>query len=108
MFFYKEKIQIDLLREIMRKGVCSSADLENIKVKIEENEKKIDEIKNKIASFLRKDAAELKLYDYLDYYMHIFPDRIVEKLSSGAVQSLLPQDIVQQIIEEDFDGVSIT
>ena len=39
--------------------------------------------------------------------MSILPARIEEKLASGVVQSLLPQDVVQQIIEEDFDGVSI-
>lgn len=39
--------------------------------------------------------------------MYILPAKIEEKLASGVVQSLLPQDVVQQIIEEDFDGVPI-
>ena len=39
--------------------------------------------------------------------MYILPAKIEEKLASAVVQSLLPQDVVQQIIEEDFDGVPI-
>ena len=107
MFFYKEQSQISNLQEIVRKSSFSSPMLKNIEEKIGENEKIIDEKKDKVAFFSKKSVDTLKVYDYWDYYMYILSAKIEEKLASGVVQSLLPQDIVQQIIEEDFDGVSI-
>mgnify|MGYP004539136829 FL=1 len=107
MFFYKEQSQISNLQEIMRKSSFSSSALKNIGEKIDENEKIINEKKDKVAFFSKKSVDTLKTYDYWDYYMYILPTKIEEKLASGVVQSLLPQDVVQQIIEEDFDGVPI-
>lgn len=107
MFFYKEQSQISNLQEIMRKSSFSSSALKNIGEKIDENEKIINEKKDKVAFFSEKSVDTLKTYDYWDYYMYILPAKIEEKLASGVVQSLLPQDVVQQIIEEDFDGVPI-
>ena len=107
MFFYKEQSQISNLQEIMRKSSFSSSTLKNIGEKIDENEKIINEKKDKVAFFSEKSVDTLKTYDYWDYYMYILPAKIEEKLASGVVQSLLPQDVVQQIIEEDFDGVPI-
>ena len=107
MFFYKEQSQISNLQEIMRKSSFSSSALKNIGEKIDENEKIINEKKDKVAFFSEKSVDTLKTYDYWDYYMYILPAKIKEKLASGVVQSLLPQDVVQQIIEEDFDGVPI-
>ena len=107
MFFYKEQSQISNLQEIVRKSSFSSSALKNIGEKIDENEKIINEKKDKVAFFSEKSVDTLKTYDYWDYYMYILPAKIEEKLASGVVQSLLPQDVVQQIIEEDFDGVPI-
>ena len=95
------------LQEILRKSSFSSSALKNIGEKIDENEKIINEKKDKVAFFSEKSVDTLKTYDYWDYYMYILPAKIEEKLASGVVQSLLPQDVVQQIIEEDFDGVPI-
>ena len=91
----------------MLKSSFSSSALKNIGEKIDENEKIINEKKDKVAFFSEKSVDTLKTYDYWDYYMYILPAKIEEKLASGVVQSLLPQDVVQQIIEEDFDGVPI-
>ena len=107
MLFYKEQSQISTLEEIMRKGSFTSSDLKKISDRIDENERTVDEKKSEVASFKKKSVDTLKMYDYLDFYINILPDKIKEKLSLGKVQSLLPQDIVQQIIEEDFDGVPI-
>lgn len=107
MFFYKEQSQISNLQEIMKKSLFSSSILKKIEEKIDENEKLIVEKKDKVASFSRKSIDTLKTYDYWDYYLYILPAKIKEKLESRTVQSLLPQDVVQQIIEEDFDDVPI-
>ena len=107
MLFYKEQSQISTFEEIMRKGSFTSSDLKKISDRIDENERTVDEKKSEVASFKKKSVDTLKMYDYLDFYINILPDKIKEKLSLGKVQSLLPQDIVQQIIEEDFDGVPI-
>ena len=91
----------------MRNGYFTSSDFKKISDRIDENERTVDEKKSEVASFKKKSVDTLKMYDYLDFYINILPDKIKEKLSLGKVQSLLPQDIVQQIIEEDFDGVPI-
>ena len=67
----------------------------------------INKILCQFFEFTQNLKRSLKTYDYWDYYMYILPAKIEEKLASGVVQSLLPQDVVQQIIEEDFDGVPI-
>lgn len=107
MFFYREQLQINYLHEIMRKNLLSNSALEKISEKIGENEKIIREKNDKVASFSKKSVVSLRMFDYWDYYMYALPSKIEGKLSSGVVQSLLPQDVIQQIIEEDFDGVPI-
>lgn len=47
------------------------------------------------------------MYDYWDYYIYMLPIKIEEKLALKEVQSLLPQEIVQQIIEEDFECIPV-
>ena len=107
MFFYKEQLQINNLQEIVRKSSLSTSVLKTIRAKIDENENRINEINDKVASFVNKNILSIKMYDYWDYYIYLLPIKIEEKLTSGVVQSLLPQSIVQQIIEEDFDGVPV-
>lgn len=80
MFFYKEQSQISNLQEIMRKSSFSSSALKNIGEKIDENEKIINEKKDKVAFFSEKSVDTLKTYDYWDYYMYILPAKIEEGL----------------------------
>lgn len=107
MLFYREQLLITNLREIIQKSSLSPSQLEKIGEQIDENEKIINEKNDKVALFSKKRVDSLRMYDYWDYYVYMLPIRIEEKLADGVVQSLLPQDVVQQIIEEDFDGVPI-
>lgn len=107
MYSYKEKEQIKNLREISRGKAFSPQVLKNIDEKIRENEKKISERDKVIASFVGKGVQDLNNYDYSDYYISKMPDRIEKTLEEGNVDSLLPQDIVQQIIETDFSGIPL-
>lgn len=107
MFFYKEQSQIDNLQEIVRKSSLSTSVLSDIRAKILDNERSIAEKKSCIAEFAKKNVDSLRMFDYWNYYLYIIPNKIQCHLDSGQISSLLPQDVVQQIIEEDFDDVPI-
>lgn len=107
MIFYKEQSQIDNLYEIIRKSSFPASVLSNIKEKILDNEKSIAEKKSCIAEYAKKDVDSLRIFDYWNYYLYTIPNKIQSHLDMGQISSLLPQDIVQQIIEEDFDNVPI-
>lgn len=107
MFFYREKLLINNLQEIMQKGSFSTTIINEFKEKINEYELMIINKNNKIASFFKKEVDSLRVYDYWDYYIYMLPIKIEEKLALKEVQSLLPQEIVQQIIEEDFECIPV-
>lgn len=107
MFFYKEQSQIDNLQEIVRKTSLAKSALSDINAKILDNERSIAKKESCIAEFAKKNVDSLRMFDYWDYYLYIIPNKIQSHLDSGQISSLLPQDVVQQIIEEDFDNVPI-
>lgn len=91
----------------MQKGSFSTTIINEFKEKINEYELMIINKNNKIASFFKKEVDSLRVYDYWDYYIYMLPIKIEEKLALKEVQSLLPQEIVQQIIEEDFECIPV-
>ena len=107
MFLYKEEAKNKNLLEIMRKKSFSSSDMKKITGIIDENNKKINEKKEKIALFAQKKVDNIEMLDYWEYYICALPLKVEQKLASGEVESLLPQDIIQQIIQDDFDSIPI-
>lgn len=59
MFFYREKLLINNLQEIMQKGSFSTTIINEFKEKINEYELMIINKNNKIASFLKKKLTHL-------------------------------------------------
>lgn len=107
MLFYEEQSQIDNLQEIVRKSSFSASVLRKVEAKIEDNEKNIAEKKSCIARFVKRNIDSLRIFDYWDYYLYMIPNKIQDYMDSGRIFSLLPQDVIQQIIEEDFKNVPI-
>ncbi len=95
------------LRSLVKGRNLPTKALQAIDEKIKENEQILSARVAEIAKTVDKTEAELIMYDYYDYYVSIFPLKIKKMLENGKVTSLLPQDIVQQIIDDDFDGVTI-
>ncbi len=81
--------------------------LKTISEKIEENEKTIEKKRKTVSVFLKKSEGDLKPFDYLDYYTSIFPEKIITEYKAGNISYLLPQDVVQQIIEDNFADVPV-
>ena len=102
MLFYEENSQINSLNNLAKVRCLPSKVLKDFSEKIKKNEASIHVKKKKVASYLKKEESELKVFDYLNYYVGCFPDRIREKYKEGSLESLLPQDAVQQIIEDDY------
>ena len=107
MLFYVEKSKIDSLNSLTKSYSLSAKVLKDISEKIAENENLIDDKKKNIASIIKKNESELKTFDYLDYYVRCFPQRIIEEYKMGRLESLLPQDAVQQILEADYSSTSV-
>lgn len=107
MLFYPEQSKIDTLTSLTKGRNLQASVLKNISEKIEENEKEIGRKRKIISEFLKKPEDDLKPFDYLDYYTSIFPQRIIDKSNAGNISSFLPQEIVQQIIEDDFVDVPV-
>lgn len=107
MYLYKEQSQNDSFNEIIKKHKLSPKVIKEIEQKIEENNKRLDEKMTKIAYYKNKNKNTLTVYDYYDYYIDSFPKRIMEEHGNGSVTSLLPQDVVQQIIENDFSLIPV-
>lgn len=107
MLFCKEQSQIDNLRELIKGRKLSNSVLMELDEKINENKQLINEKNEQIARFVNKSERDLRLFDYLDYYIASIPQRIVEESKKENLISLLPQDVVQKIIESDFSSVTI-
>lgn len=107
MFTYREQSQIDTLQNIVRKSSLSTSVLKSIGEKIAENESVINSRISLIEAYSKKSREKLRIFDYWDYYMFIFPSKIEKRLWSEDTNSLLPQEIVQQIIESDFAGIPL-
>ncbi len=112
MYYRDEQKEIDEFQNIIefsRKTPLSSKVLAQIQVKIAENENKIMAKKSAIKKEIGADIDN-NVYLYLDYYIKKFPEKLskaVEMKNADEYGTLLPQDIVQYMINEDFDGVSI-
>lgn len=112
MYYSDEQKEIDKFQNIIefsRKKPLSSKILVQIQDKIIENEEKIRVKKSVIIKEIEADIDN-NIYLYLDYYIKNFPERLKEAVKTKNVDeygTLLPQDIVQYIINEDFNGVSI-
>lgn len=97
---------IDNLKLVLVKTSClSEKSKKDISEKIKNTSISIDNIKKKIANHKKKKESELRPFDYLDYYVDSFPKRIRKKYEEGKLESLLPQDVVDQIIEDDYSGI---
>lgn len=107
MLFYSEQSKIDTLKSLTKGRSLPASVLKDISEKIEENEKEIENKRRNVSAFLKKSEGELKPFDYLDYYASTFPQKIIDEYKSGSIRSLLPQDAVQQIIEDDFTDVPV-
>lgn len=112
MYYRDEQKEIDKFQNIIeqsRKTPLSSKVMAQIQAKIAENENKIREKKSVIKNEIGADIDN-NVYLYLDYYIKKFPCKLskaVKTKNADEYGTLLPQDIVQYMINEDFDGVSI-
>lgn len=112
MYYSDEQKEIDKLQgiiEFSRKKYLSSKALAQIQAKITENKEKINEKKSAIIKEIEADIDN-NIYLYLDYYIKKFPEKLRKVVRTKNVDeygTLLPQDIVQYIINEDFNGVSL-
>ena len=112
MYYCDEQKEIDMLQNIIklsRKRPLSSKVLAQIQNKIAENENKIETKKADIKKEIGGDIDE-NVYRYLDHYIKKFPAKLKETVKTKDTDeygTLLPQDIVQYIINADFNGVSV-
>ncbi len=107
MLCYPEQTVIDNLEYALTNVSClSEKNKKDISEKIKETSALMDNNKKKIAEHQKKNKSELKPFDYLDYYVCCFPKQIRKKYEDGTLESLLPQDVVDQIIEDDYSGVT--
>lgn len=85
----------------------------------EEQKRKISQLKNDIVKSKQKGKSEeirrritvesLREFDYLDYYIADVRNKKIREYIPKAIAegyTMLPQDIIQYIIEVDFEGVS--
>lgn len=107
MVGYTEKSQNSIFNEYLYKNPHSASDIKKIRDKIEDNERIINKKTQEIACSLGKEIDCLELLDYFDYYIQTIPLKIEKSLQDRKVKSLLPQDIVQEIIEVDFSNVPL-
>ncbi|MBR1493940.1 MAG: hypothetical protein IJ601_02685 [Acidaminococcaceae bacterium] len=73
-------------------------------------EKVLNEKNSQIASHFTKDANELSKFDYLNYYLDLLPKRIEDIIHNSSLPhniTLLPQDVVQLIIDKDSKDISV-
>lgn len=112
MYYRDEQKEIDKFQNIIdfsHKTPLSNKVLVQIKAKIEDNKNKIREKKSDIEKEIGADIDN-NVYLYLEYYIKKFPGKLnkaIETKNADEYGTLLPQDIVQYMINEDFDGVSI-
>ena len=112
MYYCDEQKEIDMLQNIIELSgtrPLSSKFLVQIQAKIAENENKIETKKSNIKKEIGGDIDK-NVYLYLDHYIKKFPAKLKETVKTKDTDeygTLLPQDIVQYIINADFDGVSV-
>lgn len=88
------------------------AQRKKIEIAIEQTQKSIINIKEPIANRSKKcdgDIRKLSIFDYMDFYFDSVIDKCYKKIPSLSKYKLtmLPQDMIQYIISEDFKAVSI-
>lgn len=102
VLLYPEQKEIKDLKNILdNEQYLSENYKKKISERIKEKEKSILTKKKNVANHLKKTENNLKIFDYLNYYVGCFPERIRKKYEEGTLESLLPQDVVDQIIEDD-------
>ena len=108
MFLYKEQSQIDNFKNVIQilKNIDNKT-LNELHAKIANYEDELRAKNQKVADFKKKTIENLRIFDYLDYYVNSMPKRIEEYLKQNPNISLLPQDIIQDIIEVDFKDVRV-
>lgn len=97
---------------ICRNLSLSTENQAKLKKKVEEVEEKLTERKNQIIMRLGSggttiDKLDRNVYLYLDLYMKELPQKIIDLIKNAedtdAYETLLPQNIVQYIVKQDFD-----
>jgi len=114
MCYHEEEIKINSLNDILNfsGGKLSSSTQIQIVDKIKELQQKKDMKKKQISTYIKCSVKELdsNVYCYIDYYIKRLPEKIQTELpllDEKCIETLLPQDIIQYIIAEDFNGVDI-
>lgn len=105
MYLFDEQSKIKALSDLPKGRRLSTKVLKEIEKKIKDNEEKLYNKKCTIAKNNNKEVDDLKPFDYLNYYIAMLPQRIVDEFENDSCGSLLPQDIVQVIIEKDFSEI---
>lgn len=106
--------KIEQYKEILRKYKSNKKDQAAILNLIEQMENKIDNKKMEVISRLDKGSKDKNELDenyflYLDSYIKEMPSKIISLIhssdKSNEYGTLLPQDIVQFIVKQDFDAI---
>ena len=108
MYVGAREKKINNLKQFLVKAKGDSA--QKIQALIEQTEKEIDEIQAKVADkFCRGNKSNLCSYDYLNYYCYDFGNKCWTKLPEIIKRNytMLPEDMVQYIVAEDFNNVQI-
>jgi hypothetical protein len=103
----KELSQIHSMNALLKRRGLRNSTLVCIQQNIDQCDAEIRKREHEIIKELGLDKDELNKFDYLNYYIKSMPKKIRDELVLGNVTSLLPQDIIQQIIESEFQNISI-
>ena len=107
MLFNEEQSMIDSLSPLIKGYSLTPKELKDISDKISEYETLIHVKEKKVSTRLKKAVNELRPFDYLDYYVGSIPERIIKEYKGGKLESLLPQDAVQWIIDNDYSSTPV-
>lgn len=99
---YPEEAQNKNFAILLRKKGMPFSAIEKITAKIEENNTSLLKKQELVAKSAQKPVDRIGAYDYLHYYAKEMARKIEVKIRTENVASLLPQDIIQELIEEDF------
>ncbi len=118
MLTFEDKIQeLEEYKQQILNIIKTSKKPGKIKLIIDKIDKGIEDIEIKkntnnaqIAKEMKKESDRLSEFNYYDYYLEKkLPEIIKKKISNNKnIVSLLPQELVQEILDEDFKNVSIT
>lgn len=103
--FSPEEDENENLKSILGKKGIDASSREKIMARINENELSLEEKKKKVAKESKKNIDSLGVFDYLKFYEKQMAILIEEKIKNNSVDSLLPQNIIQEIIEVEFENL---